>query len=98
MTAVAACRIAIERGPLIPDRGHFRFGRRLFSRATVAAARANGGKPLPEERTSHLRIVMSEEEIESVKTIAAEEDRTLPNMVRRLVKEALKARSEREKS
>lgn len=38
----AICRAALARGPLVRDRSHWRFGRRLFNPATVARLIAAG--------------------------------------------------------
>ena len=40
--AAAVCRAALERGPLIRDSRHWRFGRRLFSNVTVTQLIAEG--------------------------------------------------------
>jgi hypothetical protein len=40
--AAEVCRAALERGPLIRHRKHWRFGRRLFSNATVNQLIAEG--------------------------------------------------------
>lgn len=96
--AVAACRVAIMRGPLIPHGKHYRFGRRLFSGATVAAARASGAirLPVPKQRTIGLRVTVDDRELQSIRSIAEHEDRSVADMVRQLVKEAIRARTERE--
>lgn len=39
---VEACRVALRRGPLVRDRQHWRFGRRLFNSATVKALLDDG--------------------------------------------------------
>lgn len=100
-SALAACRTAALHGRFINEGRHYRFGRRFFSLATIAAARADGVEirmAMPKQRKIGLRVTVDDRELESIRTVAENEDRSVADMVRQLVKEAIKARAEREQS
>lgn len=99
-SALAACRTAAMTGPFVNEGQHYRFGRRFFSLTTIAAARAEGVEitvAMPKQRKIGLRVTVDDREMQSIRSIAENDDRSIADMVRQLVKEAIKARAERER-
>lgn len=93
--AIAQCQTAITRGPLTPEGPHYRFGRRLFSSATVAAARAGLGVNHVNDETKRsvfLQVKLTKEERAGLGEMAEKEGRTPGNLVWWMIKQAIKAK------